>query len=214
MCIGTPVYDSNSEEIKYLCDWTYFRDISGMICITICVKGVRVFLIFSDFCIYCFEVTLVGGFVSFVNFLSWLYNGFMCMVHEVFHDIFERNKIRFCVCIHKATKAHCEILNIITILDSDVHESTNTVIYWYSMLFLIFFRSSPMRGVAMKSVFSKDVFTGHCDFWNLTSSFVFVPQYSWMIFSMMWSVLSILMPYLHWIMSMLRSFSFYTSWNV
>ena len=50
------------------------------------------------------------------------------MMHEVFHDIFERNKNRFCWCIHISTEAHCEILKIIASLDSGVHEYTNPVI--------------------------------------------------------------------------------------
>ena len=52
----------------------------------------------------------------------------MWVVHEVFHAMFEIKKGMFCWCIHTATEAHCEILKIITSLESDVHESTNPVI--------------------------------------------------------------------------------------
>ena len=72
-------------------------------------------------------------------------------------------------------------------------------------VFSIFFSYSPMRGVAMKSVCSKEVSVGNGYCWNLTSSFVFVPQYYWMIFFIMWSVWSILIPYVPWIILMLRS---------
>ena len=51
----------------------------------------------------------------------------MWIVHEVLHAMFDINKRRFCWCIHIATEAHYDILRIIVILDSDVHESTNPV---------------------------------------------------------------------------------------
>ena len=78
----------------------------------------------------------------------------------------------------------------------------------------IFFSSSPMIGVSTKSVFSKEVSIGNGDGWNLTSSFVFVSQYSWIKFFMMWSIWSILMSHLLWIMLMLRIFIFKPSWKV
>ena len=99
-----------------------------MICITICVKEVIVFLIFAAFCISFFEVTLLGDFFSSTNFLSLVYYSFMWMLHEIFHAMFEINKGRFCWCIRIAAEAHCEILKIIASFYSDVHESTNPVI--------------------------------------------------------------------------------------
>ena len=49
----------------------HLSDISlCMICITICVKEVGVLLSFSDFCMYCFEVTLVGNIFSFMNWYA------------------------------------------------------------------------------------------------------------------------------------------------
>ena len=53
----------------------------------------------------------------------------MEMVHEVLHSMFDRNTRRLCWCIHIATEANFDILKIISSLDSDVHESTNPVIY-------------------------------------------------------------------------------------
>ena len=50
------------------------------------------------------------------------------MVHEIYHAMFERNKIKFYWFIHVATEAHGEILNIIASLDSDVQEYNNPVI--------------------------------------------------------------------------------------
>ena len=46
------------------------RYISGMIFIKICVKEVRVFLIFAYLFISDFEVILVGDFFSFIDFIS------------------------------------------------------------------------------------------------------------------------------------------------
>ena len=169
------------------CDWTSVSYISDMICITIYVKKVRVFPIFAYFCISCFELTLVGYFFCFSSFLSWVHDGSMEMVREVFHVMFEVNKIRFCWFIHIYNEVHCEILKIISSFDSDVHEPTNPVIYYYAMWFSICFNSFPMRGVAMKSLFSKDVSTVNGDCWNFTS-YLFFPQYSWRIFFMIWSV--------------------------
>ena len=82
---------------------------------------------------------------------------------------------------------------------------------WYLSIFVSF---SPIKCVAMKSVISKDVSNRKGDFLNLNSYFVFVPHYYWIIFLMMWSVWSILIPYLLWIMLMLRIFTFGTYWNV
>ena len=104
-----------------------------MICITIYVQEVRVFLVFADFCISYFEVTLVGAYVSFVHFLSLVHDGLIWMVHELFHSIFYSNKIRLFWFIRISTAAHCEILKIIAGLDSGVHESTNPVI-WLSYM--------------------------------------------------------------------------------
>ena len=171
--------------MNYGCDWKSVVDVSGMIYITIYVKEVRVFLICADLSIYWFEVTLVGALVTFMNYISWLHDGFMWMVHEVFHDIFEIDKIRFCWCIYIATEADCDILEIIAILDSDVHESTTQ---WFSdppYYLSIFFSLSLMRCVSMKSVCSKGVSTGNGDYWNFSSSFVFGPQYYWTMFFMM-----------------------------
>ena len=81
---------------------------------------------------------------------------------------------------------------------------------WFSDLqydFSIFFGSSPIRGVAIKSFFSKDVSTGNGNFCNFTSSFTSFTQYSFMIFFLIWSAWSILIPYLRLILSMLRRFS-------
>ena len=81
---------------------------------------------------------------------------------------------------------------------------------WFSdnpFYFSICFRSSPMRGVATNSIFLKYVSTGNCDCWNFTSSFVFVSQYSWIVYFMMWYIWSILIPYLIWIMLILGIFS-------
>ena len=52
----------------------------------------------------------------------------MCMVHEIFHAIFEGKKIRFCQCIHVSTEAHCEILKVVASFNSYVNDSTNPVI--------------------------------------------------------------------------------------
>ena len=70
----------------------------------------------------------MGAFVSYIKFLSLVYEGFMRMAHDIFHAMFDIKKIRFCLCIHVATEAHCEILYIIANLDSDVHESKNPVV--------------------------------------------------------------------------------------
>ena len=99
-----------------------------MIYIKICVEEVGLFLIFVDFCTPCFEIALVGDFMSFVNFISQLNYGFMWMVHEILHAMFESKERRFCWCIHVASEAHGDILMIIVSLGSDVHESTNPVI--------------------------------------------------------------------------------------
>ena len=107
-----------------------------MICITICVKKVGILLTFVDFCIPYFEVTLVGAFISFINFISWVHDRLMWMVHEIIHAMFERNKSRFCWCNYVSTEPHCDILKVISNLNSDAHESTNPVIYWSSMWFL------------------------------------------------------------------------------
>ena len=77
----------------------------------------------------------------------------MWMVHEILHAIFESKEIRFCWCIYVATETHGEILKIVASLESDVHEYTNPVIEGSSIWFLKIFSSSPMAGVAMKSIF-------------------------------------------------------------
>ena len=97
-------------------------------------------IMFSDFWISWFEVTLVGYFFSFMTFLSWVHDGFMCIVHELLHAMFERNKNRSCWRIYIATEAHYEILKTIVSLDSDVHDYTNPVMYWSSMWFLNLFQ--------------------------------------------------------------------------
>ena len=169
---------------------------------------------FVYFCVPLFEETLVWYFMSSVNFICWVHYGFMWMVHGVFHTLFEIKESRFCFWIHVATEAHGEMLKIIASLYIDVNEYTSPVIDWYSMWFINFFVSSSMIVVSMKSVFSNYVSTSKDDCWNFTSSFSLVPQHYWIIFFMMWSAWSILIPYLPWIMWMLRSFRFDTSCKV
>ena len=68
----------------------------------------------------------------------------------------------------------------------------------------VFFGSAPMRGVAMKIVRWKELSVCNGEYWNFTPYLVFSPQYSLMIFFMMWSIFPILMPYLLWIILILR----------
>ena len=68
MFIGAPVNDGAIQEMNFWVDWASVRDIPRMICITICVKEVRVFLFFADFCISFFGVTLMGGSLQFCEF--------------------------------------------------------------------------------------------------------------------------------------------------
>ena len=180
--------------MNYVCDWTSVIYISGMICIKICVKEVRVFLMFADICISWFEVTLVGAFFSFIFFLSLVYDGFMWMLHEVFHTMFESNKSRFCWCIHISSDSYCKILMIIASLDSDVHESTNPVIYWSSMWFLNLFQLfSNERCSHEECIFRVCI---HYKWWLLKFYLIlcfYYPIFLNNIF-MVWSVWSILMP--------------------
>ena len=121
-------------------DWVSIRYISGIIRITICMEEFGVFLVFVDLCIPCFGKTLVWYFMSFVNVLSWVHDGFMWMVDGIFHAMFESKESRFCWGIHVSTKVHGETLEIISSLDSGVHESINPVIEWSSMLFINLFQ--------------------------------------------------------------------------
>ena len=148
----------------------------------------------------------MGAFFSFINFLSWAHYGFMWMLYELFHAMCESNKSRFCWYIRISTEAHCVILNIIASLDSDVHESTKLFSY-LPYDFSVCFSSYPVRGVAMKSVFPKYVSTENGDCWYFTSSFVFFSMFLNNIF-IIWSVWSILMPYLLWILLMFSSFRY------
>ena len=138
--LGTPVCDNNIRCINCWCDWVSVKEIYGMICIKICMEEVGVFLIFVDFCIPWFEGTLVWDFMSFISFISWVYDRFMWIMHEILHAMFENKEIRFCWVIHLSTEAHGEILNIITGLNIDMHDSNNPVIEIYSMLFLNLFQ--------------------------------------------------------------------------
>ena len=176
-----------------------------MICITIGVEEIGVFLIFFYFFIPCFEIKLVWDFMSFVNFLSWSHYGFIFMVYEIFHSMFERKEIGFYCWIHVSTEAHSDILNIIVILDSAVHEYTNPVIEWSSKWFIIFQLFSNYRCIHEECIFKWFIYWKGwlLEFYLL---FFFVPQYSWIIFFMIWSVWSILIPYLILIMWMLSSF--------
>ena len=55
------------------------------------------------------------------------------MVHDIFHAMFEIKESRFCWLIHVATDMYGDILKIIDILNSDMHEATNPVIEGSSM---------------------------------------------------------------------------------
>ena len=136
------------------------------------------------------------------------------MVHEIFHAMFESNESMLCWVIHIATETRGKILNIKTSLNSDVHDATNPLIEGSSIWFIKNISPSPMIVVAMNSVFSNHASTGKVDCWNFTSYFFFFPQYSWIMFFMMRSVWSLLIPYLPWIILMLGSFSFGTYWKV
>ena len=77
---------------------------------------------------------------------------------------------------------------------------------WY---FSICYNSSPIRVMAMNSSFLNYMSTGKVGFWYYTSSFVFFSQYYWMMFLMIWSFCSILIPCSLWVVLVLRSFSFF-----
>ena len=82
------------------------------------------------------------AFICLRNVPSWINDRFMWIVHEIFHDISNREEIWFCWGIHVATEAYCKVLNTIVSLDSDVHEATNPGIegsyMWVFNLFQIF----------------------------------------------------------------------------
>ena len=80
--------------------------------------------------------------MSFIDILSGVHDRFMWMVHEIFHAMFDIKENRFYCGIHLATEAQGEILKSISILDSDVNDSTNAAIKGFSVLFLNSFKSS------------------------------------------------------------------------
>ena len=63
----------------------------------------------------------------FWNFLSWIHDRFMRVMHEILHAMSEGEKIRFYWGIHTATYMNGKVLKIIACLDSDVHDATNPV---------------------------------------------------------------------------------------
>ena len=126
--IGAPVDYGTIEEVNCGGDWASVRDIPCMIRITICVKEVGLFLSFSDFCISWFEVKLMGNLFITINFIFWVHDGLMWMVHRIPHVIFYIKKARFYWWIYIDIEAHCDKLKIIESLESDVHESINPVI--------------------------------------------------------------------------------------
>ena len=85
-------------------------------------------LLFFYLCTTCVEETLMWSLIYFEIFLCWIHYRFMRLVHEIFHAMSEGKECRFCWGIHITTQAHDEVLNIISCLDSDVHEATNPVI--------------------------------------------------------------------------------------
>ena len=153
----------------------------------------------------------MGDIFSSMHFLSSIHDGFMRMVYEIFHSMFERKKGRFCWCIHISTEAHCEILKIIASLGSDVNESTNPMIEGSSMCFLNLFRLLSNYKCSHEDCMPKRVI---CQKWRLLKFNLIFFQYYWMILFMMWYFWSMMMPYLLSIMLMLRSFRFDTSWKV
>ena len=52
----------------------------------------------------------------------------MCMVHDIFHSVFEINESGFCSVIHVSTEIHGKVLNIVAGLNSGVYEATNPLI--------------------------------------------------------------------------------------
>ena len=152
-----------------------------MICITIYVEEVGVLLIFVDFCIW-------WG-------LSWVFKcSFLSSwwVHvdgkwDISCHVWDQGKRVILVNSFSHWGAWRDI------------EDNSEFGQWFAWfhqpsdlgilhVFLNFFSSYPMIGVATNSVFPNEVSIGNGDLWNLTSSFVFVPQYSWMIFFTMWYV--------------------------
>ena len=168
MFIGKPVYEGFIEEINCWCYWESSRYISGMICITIRMGEVGLFLIFVDFCIPCFEETLMWYFICFEIFISWLNDRFIGMLHDIFHAMYDRKEFMFYWGIHVSTDIHCKILKIIESLINDMNEATIPVIEVSSMWFLICFDCSTIIGVYLKSIFSKDVSTVKGGLWNFT----------------------------------------------
>ena len=52
----------------------------------------------------------------------------MCMLHELFHDMYESKESGFRLDIHVTTEMYGKVLNIVVSLNSDVHEATKPVI--------------------------------------------------------------------------------------
>ena len=75
------------------------------------------------------------------------------MVHDIFHAMSEHKAAGFFWVTHLSTETYSKLLDILAILNSDVHYYSNPVIEGSSMQFFNFFSSSPIRGVFMKSKF-------------------------------------------------------------
>ena len=178
------------------------------------MEEVGVFMIFVDLWIPCFEETLVGYFMTFVYFISWVYDAFMWVVHEIFHAMFEIKESRFYWQINVSTEVHGEILNIIASLDIYVHDATNPVIESFFMWFL---NLSQLISNDM-CIHEACLFNIYINWkgWLLEFYLIFClcsPIFLNHIF-MVWSVWSILITYLIWIILMLRRFNFDPPWKL
>ena len=92
------------------------------------MKNIGLLLVFLDLCTTYVEEILMWALIQFENVLCWIHDRFMRVVHEIFHAMSEGKECRFCWGVHITTQDHDEVLNIISCLDSDVHEVTNPVI--------------------------------------------------------------------------------------
>ena len=126
--LGATVNNGSIEEVRR---WGYrktVRSISGMICITMRVEEVLVFLISVDLGITCFEDALMWALIFFEICIYWIHDRFMWGVHEIFHIMYESKEVSICWSINVTTDIHGKLLNITAILNSKVHDNTRPVI--------------------------------------------------------------------------------------
>ena len=113
---------------KYICYWYPISEIPDMVCITICVEKVWIFLSLVDLFLSRFEETMKSNIIHFEDIFPLVYDRLMRVVYYIFQSMAKGKELWFCGRILLPTQLYGNILKVVMFLNINIYETSYPVV--------------------------------------------------------------------------------------